>query len=128
MKEIQIDFVENGAEYDDVIWDFWVIATLKDGLKIKLFDYQGLDLRHLEGCRIKANIKALFIQTKKNTQLLFFKGIVSHDNKGYIFKSDNIDIVVNELDIIVQKIPLNTKDAFYFGRLDLKDFELITEV
>lgn len=50
--EVIVKKVEPGAEYEGVIYDFWVDVELKSGRIITLFDHLPFDLRGLVGQRI----------------------------------------------------------------------------
>ena len=43
--EIIIKKVENGAEYEDRIFDFWIEAETQSGKKLRIFDSLTFDLR-----------------------------------------------------------------------------------
>ena len=43
--QLIIEEVEIGAEYDHVIYNFWILARMDNQKLVKIFDYNCFDLR-----------------------------------------------------------------------------------
>lgn len=121
MKEIKIESIEDGAYYDDIVWDYWITAILNNGKRIRIFDPQGIsgELKHLIGNNVPAKIKTLFIQKEKADDLESFEGMISKVDDQIVFKNDQIEIVLNESDLMENQLQPGDSGTFYFGRLDL---------
>lgn len=119
MNDIFILKIEEGASYEGFIYDYWIRCKLKDNIEINLFDYKRLNLNRFVNKWISAEIQPLFIQMRKNVNLLSFDGQVILINDKYYFTNENINIEVSKEDVESEKIKLNTLSKFYFGRLDI---------
>ena len=118
--EIKVIKVETGAEFDGVVWDYWVDAILPNNLPVKLFDYQGLNLSSFQGKIIDVNLKALFIENNGNNELLKFNGIITKKNdKYFLIDSLGIEIELKPEDIDNNDISVGKQDLFFVGRLDI---------
>lgn len=58
--KIFVEDVENGAEYEDTIYDYWVTALLVNGQRIELFDFVPFDLKKKKGETIEVLVLAGF--------------------------------------------------------------------
>lgn len=58
--KIFVEDVENGAEYENTVYDYWVTALLVNERRIKLFDFVPFDLRKRKGQMIEVLILAGF--------------------------------------------------------------------
>lgn len=58
--KIFVEDVENGAEYENTIYDYWVTALLANEQRIKLFDFVPFDLRKKKGETIEVLVLAGF--------------------------------------------------------------------
>ena len=59
--EIIVKKVENGAEYEGRIFDFWVETETQNGKALRIFDSLTFDLRGKESTKIKVLLLAGFI-------------------------------------------------------------------
>ncbi len=59
--EILVKKVENGAEYEGRIFDFWVEAETQNGKECRIFDSLTFDLRGKESTKINVLLLAGFI-------------------------------------------------------------------
>lgn len=125
MKEIKIESIEDGAYYDDIVWDYWITAILNNGKRIRIFDPQGIsgELKQMVGNNVPAKIKTLFIQKEKADDLESFEGMISKVDDQLVFKNDQIEIVLNESDLMENQLQPGDSGTFYFGRFDLVRYE-----
>lgn len=119
MNDIFILKIEEGASYEGFIYDYWIRCKLKGNVEINLFDYKRLNLNRFINKWISAEIQPLFIQMRKNENLLSFDGQVILINDKFYFTNENINVEVSKEDVESEKIKLNTLSKFYFGRLDI---------
>ena len=124
MMILRINRVEHGAEFDDMIWDFWINATLPNLKDIELFDYQALNLTPYIGYLINVTVSTLFIQLDSDSSELYeIEGKIIFNNESYILiNEEGIKIILKTDEVI--DLPINQKKTFYLGRLDLESFEL----
>jgi hypothetical protein len=59
--EILVKKVENGAEYEDRMFDFWVEVQTQNGKELRIFDSLTFDLRGMESTKINVLLLAGFI-------------------------------------------------------------------
>ncbi|MES2132469.1 MAG: hypothetical protein V4506_08965 [Bacteroidota bacterium] len=116
MTDIQVIKIENGAEYDGMVWDFWITARLKNQAEIQIFDPKGLNLNEYVGKWVQVKLSSLFVGIEKEEGLIELDGMVTMQEDRYLFTNSEIEIYVAELEFI----PLNTFRKFYFGRVDVK--------
>lgn len=128
MTEIRIDSIEDGASYDDAVWDYWITASLKNKTAIRIFDPEafGFVLKKFIGNWIGCEIKALFLQTEKDEHLVSFTGSISMNNDAFIFKNDNVEIILSEDEVKKNNVILDAEKTYYFGRLDITKYELLS--
>jgi len=62
LMNIHVKNVEIGAEYQSVIYDFWIVALLENGESIKIFDCVPFDIRKYLGKTIKVVLSAGFLK------------------------------------------------------------------
>jgi hypothetical protein len=62
MMNILVKDVDIGAEYENIIYDFWINALLASGKHIKIFDFKSFDVRKYIGTKIDAVILAGFLE------------------------------------------------------------------
>lgn len=68
MLEIHIETVENGAVYQNKIYDFWIIGSLKDGQSVKIFDSVPFKLNKHARKKLNLLVLAQFIQLESIAQ------------------------------------------------------------
>ncbi|MFD2099906.1 hypothetical protein [Flagellimonas iocasae] len=125
MSEIFILKVEDGASYNDDVYDYWITCELKNNQKIMLFDYKRIGLNEFLNKWVDAQIQALFVQLNKNKDLLSLEGKITFKNDKYFFSNEAISIEVSNEDVESQELKLNTQSVFYFGRLDIVGFNQV---
>lgn len=124
MTKIKIEYIEDGAFYDDFVWDFWITVLLENKAIVKLFDSQGLNLKEQIGSTVYGEIRALYLQIEEEEGLYCFEGIIRNYDNRFLFYNDFIEILIDN-DGILGKVSLNTKGIYYFGRLDLVNYQLL---
>ncbi|MBA4492903.1 hypothetical protein ACFO25_08560 [Paenactinomyces guangxiensis] len=67
MLKIYIESIETGAEYNDIIYDFWINAKLRE-YTIKIFDSVPFDLRNKKNEYINALVLAGFLEKNDTDQ------------------------------------------------------------
>lgn len=124
ITKVLIVKVEEGAKYQNCVYDYWVTCHLQNNSRIILFDHKPYDLTNLLNKSVEINIKALFVEKDSKDNLTNFQGkIIEHLDRFY-FTNDFINIEVLKEDILNEKIELNMLNYFSFGRLDIASIEV----
>jgi hypothetical protein len=127
MTEIYIIKIEEGAKHKDIIYDYWINCGLKNGYKIKLFDWDiTKNIHSFLNNTVMVRISALFVQTNPDEKLYSFRGKIIFVDKKYLFINDIIEIeltkkVIDENNILTF---LNHDLTYYFGRLDIVEIKI----
>lgn len=121
MVKAKIISIEKGAEYEGVIYDYWLEIELNNKTRIKIFDYKYLeDIESLLNKYVYIELSTIFIDTEPQKELFNLLGEIHYINNIYIFKNDFIEIKLSKEDIITLNLRLNTEIALYFGRIDIE--------
>ena len=121
MVKAKIISIEKGAEYEGVIYDYWLEIELNNKTRIKIFDYKYLeDIESLLNKYVYIELSTIFIDTESQKELFNLLGEIHYINNIYIFKNDFIEIKLSKEDIITLNLRLNTEIALYFGRIDIE--------
>jgi hypothetical protein len=119
--KIKIIKIEHGAEFDGIVWDYWIDAVLPNNLSVKLFDFNGFDLTSFEGGFIDANVKALFVEKNKNDDLFRFDGkIVKKEDRYFLVDEFGTNIELKSDDVENNSFQINQNSIFFLGRLDFE--------
>lgn len=123
--KVLIEKVEEGAKYQDHVYDYWVTCRLSNNCKIVLFDYVPFDFTNVLSKSVEINIKTLFIENDIKENLRHFQGkIIEHSNRFY-FTNDFINIEVSKEDIVNEKIELDVLNYFFFWKTRYRKHESI---
>lgn len=127
MNKVKIESIEEGAIYDGAVWDYWISVTLNSGRGLRIFDPQAKagELKSFVGIEVFFQIKALYVQTKEDDALEKFEGVINRMEGQFMFKNDEIEIILDESDITENGITPGQVGLFHFGRLDLVKYEII---
>ena len=121
MVKAKIISIEKGAEYEGVIYDYWLEIELNNKTRIKIFDYKYLeDIESLLNKYVHIELSTIFIDTEPQKELFNLLGEIHYINNIYIFKNDFIEIKLSKEDIITLNLRLNTEIVLYFGRIDIE--------
>ena len=121
MVKAKIISIEKGAEYEGVIYDYWLEIELNNKTRIKIFDYKYLeDIESLLNKYVHIELSTIFIDTEPQKELFNLLGEIHYINNIYIFRNDFIEIKLSKEDIITLNLRLNTEIALYFGRIDIE--------
>ena len=121
MVKAKIISIEKGAEYEGVIYDYWLEIELNNKTRIKIFDYKYLeDIESLLNKYVHIELSTIFIDTEPQKELFNLLGEIHYINDIYIFRNDFIEIKLSKEDIITLNLRLNTEIALYFGRIDIE--------
>ncbi|SQA94929.1 hypothetical protein [Capnocytophaga ochracea] len=121
MVKAKIISIEKGAEYEGVIYDYWLEIELNNKTRIKIFDYKYLeDIESLLNKYVYIELSTIFIDTEPQKELFNLLGEIHYINNIYIFRNDFIEIKLSKEDIITLNLRLNTEIALYFGRIDIE--------
>ena len=121
MVKAKIISIERGAEYEGVIYDYWLEIELNNKTRIKIFDYKYLeDIESLLNKYVHIELSTIFIDTEPQKELFNLLGEIHYINNIYIFRNDFIEIKLSKEDIITLNLRLNTEIALYFGRIDIE--------
>ena len=60
--ELLVKKVDSGAEYNGAVFDYWMIAQLKSGIQIIIFDYDCYNLKNFIEKKIECLILAYLIR------------------------------------------------------------------
>ena len=121
MIKAKIISIEKGAEYEGVIYDYWLEIELNNKTRIKIFDYKYLeDIESLLNKYVYIELSTIFIDTEPQKELFNLLGEIHYINNIYIFRNDFIEIKLSKEDIITLNLRLNTEIALYFGRIDIE--------
>ena len=121
MVKAKIISIERGAEYEGVIYDYWLEIELNNKTRIKIFDYKYLeDIESLLNKYVYIELSTIFIDTEPQKELFNLLGEIHYINNIYIFRNDFIEIKLSKEDIITLNLRLNTEIALYFGRIDIE--------
>ena len=121
MVKAKIISIERGAEYEGVIYDYWLEIELNNKTRIKIFDYKYLeDIESLLNKYVHIELSTIFIDTEPQKELFNLLGEIHYINDIYIFRNDFIEIKLSKEDIITLNLRLNTEIALYFGRIDIE--------
>ena len=121
MVKAKITSIERGAEYEGVIYDYWLEIELNNKTRIKIFDYKYLeDIESLLNKYVYIELSTIFIDTEPQKELFNLLGEIHYINNIYIFRNDFIEIKLSKEDIITLNLRLNTEIALYFGRIDIE--------
>lgn len=121
MVKAKIISIERGAEYEGVIYDYWLEIELNNKTRIKIFDYKYLeDIESLLNKYVHIELSTIFIDTEPQKELFNLLGEIHYINNIYIFKNDFIEIKLSKEDIITLNLRLNTEIVLYFGRIDIE--------
>lgn len=121
MVKAKIISIEKGAEYEGVIYDYWLEIELNNKTRIKIFDYKYLeDIESLLNKYVYIELSTIFIDTEPQKELFNLLGEIHYINDIYIFRNDFIEIKLSKEDIIALNLRLNTEIALYFGRIDIE--------
>ena len=121
MVKAKIRSIEKGAEYEGVIYDYWLEIELNNKTRIKIFDYKYLeDIESLLNKYVYIELSTIFIDTEPQKELFNLLGEIHYINNIYIFRNDFIEIKLSKEDIITLNLRLNTEIALYFGRIDIE--------
>ena len=119
MVKAKIISIERGAEYEGVIYDYWLEIELNNKTRIKIFDYKYLeDIESLLNKYVHIELSTIFIDPQK--ELFNLLGEIHYINNIYIFRNDFIEIKLSKEDIITLNLRLNTEIVLYFGRIDIE--------
>ncbi len=120
--KVKIVKIEPGAEFDGMVWDYWVDAVLPNKSIVKLFDSHAFILISFVGVLIDLSVKALFIEKNENHDLIRVAGKIIKNEDGY-FLIDELGtcIEVKFEDIQTNSISINQDSIFFLGRLDIKN-------
>ena len=121
MVKAKIISIERGAEYEGVIYDYWLEIELNNKTRIKIFDYKYLeDIESLLNKYVYIELSTIFIDTEPQKELFNLLGEIHYINNIYIFRNDFIEIKLSKEDIITLNLRLNTEIVLYFGRIDIE--------
>ena len=121
MVKAKIISIEKGAEYEGVIYDYWLEIELNNKTRIKIFDYKYLeDIESLLNKYVHIELSTIFIDTEPQKELFNLLGEIHYINNIYIFRNDFIEIKLSKEDIITLNLRLNTEIVLYFGRIDIE--------
>ncbi len=121
MVKAKIISIERGAEYEGVIYDYWLEIELNNKTRIKIFDYKYLeDIESLLNKYVHIELSTIFIDTEPQKELFNLLGEIHYINDIYIFRNDFIEIKLSKEDIITLNLRLNTEIVLYFGRIDIE--------
>lgn len=121
MVKAKIISIERGAEYEGVIYDYWLEIELNNKTRIKIFDYKYLeDIESLLNKYVHIELSTIFIDTEPQKELFNLLGEIHYINNIYIFRNDFIEIKLSKEDIITLNLRLNTEIVLYFGRIDIE--------
>ena len=121
MVKAKIISIERGAEYEGVIYDYWLEIELNNKTRIKIFDYKYLeDIESLLNKYVYIELSTIFIDTEPQKELFNLLGEIHYINDIYIFRNDFIEIKLSKEDIITLNLRLNTEIVLYFGRIDIE--------
>ena len=121
MVKAKIISIEKGAEYEGVIYDYWLEIELNNKTRIKIFDYKYLeDIESLLNKYVYIELSTIFIDTEPQKELFNLLGEIHYINDIYIFRNDFIEIKLSKEDIITLNLRLNTEIVLYFGRIDIE--------
>ena len=121
MVKAKIISIEEGTEYEGVIYDYWLEIELNNKTRIKIFDYKYLeDIESLLNKYVYIELSTIFIDTEPQKELFNLLGEIHYINNIYIFRNDFIEIKLSKEDIITLNLRLNTEIALYFGRIDIE--------
>ena len=121
MVKAKIISIEKGAEYEGVIYDYWLEIELNNKTRIKIFDYKYLeDIESLLNKYVHIELSTIFIDTEPQKELFNLLGEIHYINDIYIFRNDFIEIKLSKEDIITLNLRLNTEIVLYFGRIDIE--------
>ncbi|MEL7567912.1 MAG: hypothetical protein AAGU27_23960 [Dehalobacterium sp.] len=126
--------VENGAEYEGNVFDFWVCLQTHSGKVLKVFDDVPFDLRNQENSSIEVALLAGFIQNDKTGQVISGT-VVSEvlgskqdwnnqkdcfiEQKWYGLETDFGTLLLSESDVKSYGLAVGGKVTLRFGRIDL---------
>lgn len=98
--KIKILKIEPGAQYDNQIWDYWIIAELENGEIITIFDSECHIKAFKVGEYLDVFLSALFATTKINIDSRLFI-ITQIESFGDIFVISNnyMSISLNKEDL-----------------------------
>lgn len=116
---VEIEKKHIGAEFDGVIWDYWVDLKTRDNNLLNVFDSKCLCQEIKEKSLVTVKLKALFVQKTKKMNLIKLEGVVVNKDNHHVFKTNLMEIQICEEDIKIEEIPLNTLITLFFGRIDL---------
>ena len=121
MVKAKLISIERGAEYEGVIYDYWLEIELNNKTRIKIFDYKYLeDIESLLNKYVHIELSTIFIDTEPQKELFNLLGEIHYINDIYIFRNDFIEIKLSKEDIITLNLRLNTEIVLYFGRIDIE--------
>jgi hypothetical protein len=102
MKTTKINIlqIETGAQYENQIWDYWIIASLENGEVITIFDSDCLIKNYTIGDSLQVIITALFATTRINIDnRLFLINKIEKWNDFICLSNDNITVYINNEDV-----------------------------
>lgn len=119
MTKIKILEVIKGAEYNGVIYDYWVNCQLTNGQVITLFDYKCFELTNEINKNVRIKIKTLFFEEGQKTDFCF-EGVIKYYKNSYFFLNNFIEIEIPTEEIKSKNFILNKESIYSFGRLDIE--------
>jgi hypothetical protein len=135
--KVFIKKVENGAEYEDKVYDFWVSVQLSSGKEIKVFDFVPFDLRNNILQHSECLLVAGFLESSGNSQKdsTIIKGfLIDYNIKSKDWRNVREDIIneswfglqtedgiylINPEEIRSEKVKLGEILEYIVGRFDL---------
>lgn len=97
---IKILKIEPGAQYDNRIWDYWIIAQLENSEIITIFDSECYIERFKVGECLQVVLSALFATTKVSMDgRLFVITQIEALEDLYVISNDHMAIYLNKEDL-----------------------------
>ncbi|MFX1340713.1 MAG: hypothetical protein ACFFDK_19035 [Promethearchaeota archaeon] len=122
--------VDIGSEYDDKVYDYWIVGQLNSGKQIEIFDAAPFDLRKYESKTIECLIVATFVEVVYNSDNVdeiiingTFLGKYSLDDKW-----ENISEGGNKIyELVSEWYAIKTDDGIFLLTLSKKELNSMKE-
>lgn len=134
--KILIKDIQNGAEYEDKVFDFWLRVQLHNGREIKVFDFVPFDMRNYVMQHSECLILAGFLESPNSSkEYTTIKGTlinydvileewsnirddIKHQNWFGVQTDDGV-FLINPCELSKAKVKLGEMIEYSVGRFDL---------
>lgn len=134
--KLLIEEVQIGAEYEGMVYDFWITGRLKNGRLLKVFDFIPFDLRSYQGKEVEVMIIAGFLRSEvdfENTETVITGEVIDEyclpllnkvrsdmsQKKWFALKTKEGMFLLNPSEFENKPLSIGTKVSFNVGRFDL---------